>query len=133
MRAKLSKSLPQLLALRRRMLATRRQALAFFRTEQPPEAVHDQMGEALRDEFEYLWKNGDPWDLEGSEYEQKKYLRQFALLDHRRYQYALEVGSGNACFSRFLSRIADKVLALDISESAIARARTVSVRRFRQH
>lgn len=73
--------------------------------------------------FEDLWKRGDPWDFESSEFEQAKYARQLAMLDERRYTRTLEIGCGAGCFTRLLTRIADRVVALDIAPTAIERAR----------
>lgn len=123
-RARLSN---RLLSARRLMLATKAYTLKAVGAGAPSVSARDEMGRALQEECESLWKNGDPWDLAGSEYEQKKYIRQLELLGDRRYQSVLEIGSANACFSRMVSRIAGKVLALDISESAIARARETCV------
>jgi SAM-dependent methyltransferase len=82
--------------------------------------VIDRKAEAF---FEELWKRGDPWHLESSEFEQAKYARQLEMIAGRRYERALEIGCGNGCFSRLLAGAADRVVALDISPTAIARAR----------
>lgn len=76
--------------------------------------------------FEELWKKGDPWSLESSAFERAKYARQMALLAGRRYPRVLEIGCGAGSFTRLLAAAADQVTALDISPSAIARARTAS-------
>jgi len=76
--------------------------------------------------FEDIWKRGDFWELEGSEFERDKYARQTVMLQGRRYERVLEIGCGNGCFTRLLGSIADEVVALDVSSSAIARARTVT-------
>ena len=73
--------------------------------------------------FEDLWKQGDPWEFKTSIFERDKYARQFAILQGRRYARALEIGCGNGCFTRVLSGIADRTVALDISPTAIAQAR----------
>jgi SAM-dependent methyltransferase len=73
--------------------------------------------------FEDLWKQGDPWGFQTSEFERDKYARQFAILAGRRYGRALEIGCGNGCFTRLLAGVADQVVALDISPTAIAQAR----------
>lgn len=75
--------------------------------------------------FDDLWKRGDPWDLEGSEFEQDKYTRQLAMLSGRRYARTLEIGCGAGAFTRLLASIADQVVALDIAPAAIARARAM--------
>jgi len=76
--------------------------------------------------FEELWKRGDPWEFETSEFERNKYARQVAMLQGRRYARALEIGCGNGCFSRLLAGIADRTVALDISPTAIEQARTAA-------
>ena len=73
--------------------------------------------------FEDLWAGGDPWELESSAFEQAKYARQLELLGGRRAERVLEIGCGAGCFSRLLASTARHVLALDISPTAIARAR----------
>jgi SAM-dependent methyltransferase len=83
----------------------------------------DRKAEAF---FEELWKRGDPWSLESSEFERAKYARQIGILGGRHYARVLEIGCGAGYFTRSLARIADQVLALDISSSAIARARTAA-------
>src|SRR5713101_5687892 len=73
--------------------------------------------------FEDLWKRGDFWELESSEFEQAKYARQLVLLKGRRYAHVLEIGCGAGWFTRQLASLADRVIALDIAPTAIARAR----------
>jgi SAM-dependent methyltransferase len=75
--------------------------------------------------FENLWQRGDPWEFETSAFEQTKYARQLALLGGRRYPRVLEIGCGAGAFTRLLAPFADQVVALDISPTAIARARTL--------
>lgn len=76
--------------------------------------------------FEDLWKRGDPWKLETSEFERAKYEREIAILQGRRYPRALEIGCGTGSFTRSLAHIADQVVAIDISPTAITRARAAS-------
>ena len=42
--------------------------------------------------FDGLWTDSDPWDLEASEFDQRRYERQFEQLSDRRYSRALEIG-----------------------------------------
>ncbi len=79
-------------------------------------------GDTARQFFEELWAEKDPWDLETSELDQRRYAHQLALLAGRRYGRALELGCGAGSFTRHLSPVCDHVLAVDIAESAIARA-----------
>jgi SAM-dependent methyltransferase len=76
--------------------------------------------------FEDLWKRGDPWKLETSEFERAKYDREIAVLGGRRYPRVLEIGCGAGWFTRSLARIADQIVAIDISPAAISRARTAA-------
>jgi len=79
--------------------------------------------------FEDLWKRGDPWQFESSDFEQTKYDREIQILKGRRYRHVLEMGCGAGAFTRRLAPIADRVLALDISPTAIARARDTAINR----
>jgi SAM-dependent methyltransferase len=81
------------------------------------------ISEKARAFFDNLWKRGDPWDLESSEFEQDKYARQLEMIDGRRYAHVLEIGCGAGAFTLLLAGIADRVIALDVAPSAIARAR----------
>ena len=76
-----------------------------------------------QDFFEDLWKQGDRWDLETSSFEQAKYARQLEILDGFRYERALEIGCGAGWFTFMLHQLADHVTGVDISPTAIARAR----------
>lgn len=77
--------------------------------------------------FENLWRQGDPWELETSEYDQTKYARELTMIGGRRYSRVLEVGCGAGQFTRGLSSIADHILALDIAPSAIEKAREAGI------
>lgn len=78
-----------------------------------------EINEKARAFFEDLWKRGDPWELESSEFEQAKYMRQLSMLDQYRYARALEIGCGAGSFTRLLAGITEQVVALDISPTAI--------------
>ena len=82
----------------------------------------DVIGEKARTFFEDLWRQGDPWELESSEFEQARYARQLAMLEGSRYASVLEIGCGAGVFTRSLAEMADHVVALDIAEGAIAQA-----------
>jgi SAM-dependent methyltransferase len=73
--------------------------------------------------FENLWKRGDPWKFETSEFERAKYECEIAALGGRHYSCVLEIGCGAGWFTRSLISIADHVVALDILPAAIERAR----------
>jgi SAM-dependent methyltransferase len=75
--------------------------------------------------FEELWQRGDHWELDSSAFEQARFARLHALLAERHYPRVLELGCGTGAFTHHLARLADHVVALDISPTAIARASTV--------
>jgi predicted TPR repeat methyltransferase len=73
--------------------------------------------------FDGLWADGDPWDLDHSQLDQRRYARQLELLADRRYARALEIGCGAGSFTRRLAPVCDELVALDVSRHAIERAR----------
>ena len=73
--------------------------------------------------FEELWKRGDPWDIETADFEQRRCARLLQILSARRYAKALEIGCATGAFTRLLARVAERLVALDISPTAIACAR----------
>jgi SAM-dependent methyltransferase len=84
---------------------------------------HRKAAQETQAHYESLWRAGDPWGTHDSEFEQQKYASEFQLLDGRRYGRALEIGCGSGSFTRRLATIADEVLAVDVAQSAIDRAR----------
>lgn len=77
-----------------------------------------------REYFEDLYAgSSDPWSFETSPYERKKYERTLSVLASRRYKRALEVGSSIGVFTAMLAPLCDELLAVDISEKAVATAR----------
>jgi SAM-dependent methyltransferase len=84
---------------------------------------HRAAGREARRFFDELWSGSDPWDLDRSDFEQRRYARQLALLGGRRYRRALEIGCGGGSFTRQLAPLCAELLAIDVSERAIERAR----------
>jgi SAM-dependent methyltransferase len=72
-----------------------------------------------------LWERGDPWDFESSEYERDRCVQLLRMLGDRRYPRVLEIGCGAGYLTRLLAPHADQIVALDISETAIDRARAL--------
>ena len=77
---------------------------------------------AVRDYFDKLWNDGDPWDLDSSAYDQEKYSREMALLHPRRFERVLELGCAGGAFTRRLAAVADRIVAIDVAARAIERA-----------
>src|SRR5215217_7279560 len=76
-----------------------------------------------REYFENLYAAlPDPWDFETSPYEHRKYERTLNVLAHRRYHRALEVGSSTGVFTAMLAPLCKELLAVDVSERAVAAA-----------
>ncbi len=73
--------------------------------------------------FDELWGRGDFWAIESSPYEAGRLGALFDTVSDRRYGRALEIGCGAGAFTRRLAGVAERVLGLDVSEAAIARAR----------
>lgn len=65
----------------------------------------------------------DPWRFETSPYEQTKYADTIAALGDRRYRAAFEIGCANGVLTRMLTGRCDRLLAIDVSPTAIAVAR----------
>ena len=81
-------------------------------------------GRLGREYFEGLYaESGDPWDFETSEYERKKYERTLEVLGGRRFGRALEAGASIGVFTELLADRCDELLAVDVSEQAVAAAR----------
>lgn len=76
------------------------------------------------DYFEGIFTSDeDPWDLASSDYERRKFDRTIAVLRDRRYSAALEVGCANGVLTERLQDVCDHLLAIDISETALRRAK----------
>src|SRR6185503_47225 len=75
-----------------------------------------------RDYFETIFDAGDPWDA-ASDYERSKAERTLSLLPAGRPRQALEVGCAGGHFTAALARRVDLLLAVDLSERALAAAR----------
>ena len=67
--------------------------------------------------------DADPWDLASSPYESAKFDRTIAALSSRRAACALEVGCAGGVLTERLSVICDHLVAIDVSPTALSRAR----------
>lgn len=67
--------------------------------------------------------DGDPWNLQGSAYERGKRAATLAALGQRRYRDGLEIGCAFGLLTEELARRCERLLALDVSTVALARAR----------
>jgi 2-polyprenyl-3-methyl-5-hydroxy-6-metoxy-1,4-benzoquinol methylase len=65
----------------------------------------------------------DPWNFETSAYEQSKYDATLAALPRSRYRRGLEVGCSIGVLTARLAGRCRKLLAIDVSEKALAAAR----------
>jgi cyclopropane fatty-acyl-phospholipid synthase-like methyltransferase len=68
-------------------------------------------------------RQADPWHFESSEYEQRKYAATIAALPRERYACALEIACSVGVFTNLLAQRCDSLLAVDVSEEALQRAR----------
>ena len=83
------------------------------------------MNERLgREYFEGLYaESEDPWNFEASEYERDKYARTLAALGDRTFGRALEAGASIGDFTEMLADRCGELLAVDVSERAVAAAK----------
>ncbi len=77
-----------------------------------------------REYFEGLYADSDdPWGFETSAYERRKYEQTLAVLNGRRFGRVLEAGASIGVFTEMLAERCDELLAVDVSEKAVAAAR----------
>jgi SAM-dependent methyltransferase len=82
----------------------------------------DSIGHKAEAFFDDLWGKGDPWELETSAYESARYARLLGAIDQRRYPNVLEIGCGAGSFTKRLAPLAQRLLAVDVSQEAIRKA-----------
>jgi SAM-dependent methyltransferase len=83
-------------------------------------SAHDTLS---RDYFENMYAEAeDPWSFATSDYEAKKYARSLAAL-RPSYASGFEIGCSIGVFTQRLAERCRVLLAVDISERALARAR----------
>ena len=81
-------------------------------------------GRLDREYFEGLYAaSGDPWSFETSAYEREKYHRTLEVMGNRRFPRALEAGASIGVFTQMLAGRCDELVAVDVSERAVAAAR----------
>lgn len=74
--------------------------------------------------FEKLYaQDADPWQFETSAYETAKYDATLAALPQPRYVSAIEIGCSIGVLTARLAPRCDELLALDVNEPALERAR----------
>jgi SAM-dependent methyltransferase len=75
------------------------------------------------DWFEDLYaREGDPWGFETSPYERAKYDHTLGRLPAERFGSVLEVGCANGVLTERLAPRCDRLLGLDVSQTALAAA-----------
>ncbi|WP_406218779.1 class I SAM-dependent methyltransferase [Streptomyces decoyicus] len=83
-------------------------------------------GRVLHWYFDWWHRRPDPWGLAVDDYEQSKYATTLRQLPRRRYRRILDVGCSEGTFTHRLAAAFPhaEVTGVDISERALARART---------
>lgn len=76
----------------------------------------------MREHYDRVWSETDPWGFDNSEFEQARFERQITLLEDRSYERVLEIGCGAGRFTRMLARFSSSVVAVDVAQKAIDRA-----------
>ena len=93
--------------------------------EEDPMTQRELVDQKIRSFMNSLWERGDPWDFENSAYERDRCVHLLKMLEGRRYARVLEIGCGAGYLTRLLTSHADHIVALDISQTAIDRARAL--------
>jgi SAM-dependent methyltransferase len=76
------------------------------------------------DYFDGIFQSDDdPWDLASSDYEAAKFRHTHDVLAGRRYERAFEIGCAHGVLTGQLIGLCDTLLAVDISTTALAKAR----------
>ena len=76
------------------------------------------------DYFENMFQGtDDPWDLATSPYEQAKYADTIKALAGRSYRHGFEIGCAKGVLTLQLAQHCSRLLAIDVSETALAAAR----------
>lgn len=74
--------------------------------------------------FEHIYRQApDPWNFAASDYEQGRYRSILDALGSQRYVRAFEPGCSVGILTALLAPICDRVEAIDISPTAVSRAR----------
>lgn len=74
--------------------------------------------------FEKVYaENDDPWNFQTSEYEAAKYEATLAALPRKNYKNAFEIGCSIGVLTERLAEKCEKLLAVDVSEKALAQAK----------
>ncbi|MGC1630655.1 MAG: bifunctional PIG-L family deacetylase/class I SAM-dependent methyltransferase [Gelidibacter sp.] len=77
-----------------------------------------------KDYFDRLYaSNPDPWNFDGSDYENSKFQKIDSFLNNRQYKNALELGCSIGIQTRLLALHCQNLLAVDISGDAIQKAK----------
>lgn len=89
-----------------------------------PKKINDSLDGSY---FEKLYSNNpDPWNFKGSDYELKKYQTINSFMGSQHYASGLELGCSIGIQTQFLAKHCDRLLAVDISEEAIASAKEIN-------
>jgi 2-polyprenyl-3-methyl-5-hydroxy-6-metoxy-1,4-benzoquinol methylase len=74
--------------------------------------------------FNYQYRRGDPYNLILEE-QTNKIKKAFCLVDGFKAKKALEIGCGEGKWSHYIAALSEKVIAFDISDTAIKKAKEI--------
>ena len=84
----------------------------------------DQPNTVPPEYFDQVYQaNRDPWNFESSPYEREKYATTLAALPRSHYLAAFEIGCSLGVLTAQLAGRCEHLLAVDVSEAALAQAR----------
>ena len=68
----------------------------------------EQAGQKALEFSENLWKHGDFWEFETSEYERARFARTIQILQGAHFARGVELGCGAGYFTRLLAPYVDR-------------------------
>ncbi len=71
----------------------------------------------------FYGRGADPYGFRGSRYDQERFAAMEAALGERRYRNAAELGAGEGDFTERLAPRVERLVCLEVSEVAVARAK----------
>lgn len=77
----------------------------------------------VREHFENLYRNEDPFGRVGDPEEERKRDKTLATIAGARFRHVLEIGCGEGLLAALLTQRAERLTVLDVSERALKRAR----------
>lgn len=83
----------------------------------------EDIDRTVREHYRRVWESEDAWELDSSEYESRRLDALVAIVSDRIHDNVVEIGCGAGALTGRLEACAGRILAIDVADSAIERAR----------